>query len=121
MSIISYIEKLRSKPESDRKKIAVGIAVTMTAVIFIVWAFTIVSSISSISSSDVNQAAPTKAYDDVKKSWNLLIDNVSGFFSDFSTTSPVEIVDENASLDAMEGIPADVVEVDTISTTSPIE
>ncbi len=122
MSIISYIENLRNKPESDRKKIAVGLAITMTGIIFIFWAFTTVYSISNqVASSDTNQAASINAYDDLKKSWNLLIDNVSGFFSNLDATSSVEISDENVSLDAMEGIPADVVEVDTTSTTSPSE
>lgn len=114
MSLISYIEKLRTKPESDRKKIAISTAFAVTGIIFIIWAFTIVSSISHRASTEVvtDVSDSASVYGELKASWNTLVDNVSDLFSDPATTSSPS-TDESLYFDALEGIPADVVEIDT--------
>jgi hypothetical protein len=117
MSLISYIENLRTKPESERKKIAVGVTVVVTVFIFTLWAFTTISSISNRTSPVATESdSSTGKYDDVKKSWDSLIEGMSGFFSDFSTTPTAPTEDEGMYFDAMEGIPADVVDATTTDT-----
>jgi hypothetical protein len=108
MSLISYIENLRTKSESERKKIAIGIAVSVTVVIFSIWAFTTISSFSYRSPS-TDRVVETGAYDDIKKSWSLIVDNMGTLFSGFSgeATTSIDVPTQDIYLDAMEGIPAD--------------
>jgi NADH:ubiquinone oxidoreductase subunit 4 (subunit M) len=108
MSLISYIENLRTKSESERKKIAIGVAVGVTVVIFSLWIFTTISSFSHRSPS-TDKVAETGAYDDIKKSWSLIVDNMSTLFSGLAgeATTSIEAPTQDTYLDAMEGIPAD--------------
>jgi len=124
MSLISYIEKLRTKPETERKKISIGVAFAVTGIIFAIWAFTIISSVSQGTSTHTVTGSDnsTSTYGELKSRWGALIDGVSDLFSG-DTVTPTENIDEEPLyFDALEGIPADVVEIDaTDATTTPTE
>lgn len=113
MSLISYIEKLRTKPEAERKKISITVAFAVTGVIFAIWAFTIISSVSQKTSTEVitKPSDSISVYGELKDRWSALVDSVSDLFSD-DTVTPTENIDEPLYFDALEGIPADVVEID---------
>jgi hypothetical protein len=115
MSLISYIEKLRTKPEADRKKISIGVAFGVTGIIFIVWLFTIVSNISHRTAVDVvvSDADSVSVYTELKANWGALVENVSTLFSKSNTPSE-GVMSEALYFDALEGVPADTVEVDTV-------
>lgn len=113
MSLISYIEKLRTRPEADRKKISVSVAFVVTGIIFAIWAFTIISSISTRPSEVTSETSSADSvYSEIRERWNSLVENVSTLFVDPIDESPAT-VEEELYFDALEGIPADVVEVDT--------
>jgi len=119
MSLISYIERLRGKPESERKKIAIGIALVVTLFIALIWIFTVTSSLSHRApSAPVYTGEKTSVYDEVKKSWNSIVESMSTLFSGTGTTESTSTTESvGTTFDAMEGIPAGLIE-DTATDTS---
>ena len=113
MSVISYIEKLRTKSENERKKISLVVAFSVTGIIFIIWAFTVFSSISQKTPTTevVDTVDSVSVYGDLKSRWSALIENMSGLFSNKAIVSP-ENTEESLYFDALEGIPADTAEID---------
>ncbi|PJE73995.1 MAG: hypothetical protein COV01_02690 [Candidatus Taylorbacteria bacterium CG10_big_fil_rev_8_21_14_0_10_41_48] len=119
MSFISYIEKLREKSESERRKISIGVAFVVTIFVAVVWIFTITSNISPGESSvAVNTNQKVNAYDDIKKGWDSLVENMSTLFSGTETHIQSTETTSQPVFDVMEGVPADTVEIDTIDTIS---
>jgi len=112
MSFISYIEKLREKSESERRKISIGVAFVVTIFIAIVWIFTITSNVSPGESSVVvNNNQKENAYNDIKKGWDSLVENMSTLFSGTETHIQSTETDNQPVFDAMDGVPAETVEV----------
>ncbi len=82
MSILDYIEKARALPPSKRHQIALGISLSITLIIFVIWVSTLhlrISDITASSTGDVKEIATpfeaigetiTDTYSGVKQGFN---------------------------------------------------
>ena len=99
MGLISYIEKLREKPESHRRRVQLLVSLLVTFVVAVFWAFTF--------GADIGNALSNK--DDAKPSpFRLLSDSFKGVISNIQEGASVtvdkisgneqEVIDDDANL-----------------------
>ncbi len=104
MSLISYIERIRTKSESERKRIALGVACVVTVVILGFWLVTTIARLSSVTDGDESPSVSADgAFDDVRARWGALVESLSDIMSP-SATEPVDTTEGEPVFDAMEGI-----------------
>jgi len=90
MSLFSYIEEQRKKPEEDRRKMTLVISLSVTAIVFLLWLFAFVHSITRPAESDKG-VFEAESYEGIKGSWSDLVGQFSDLFdpADATATEPV--------------------------------
>ena len=88
MNIFDYIDKLRKKPENDRQKFVLIVSFSVTAIIFAIWLFTLVSSITH--NANTPKPLETESYKNLREGWQKIMQDFNGLFGENTPSTTLE-------------------------------
>lgn len=81
MSFLDSVEKIRAKPEEEKRKIALMWALGITLFIFIVWLVATVHNVSSLSGAPEAQSNTPSPFAQIGDSFSKVFDSMSNIFN----------------------------------------
>lgn len=89
--MLDYIEKLRKKPERERRKLVLAVSVVIVAVIFAAWSVSVVVKIKSgglsLIEDGAGKAEVRERLASVREAWARFMDQAGSAFRQASTTA----------------------------------
>lgn len=89
--MFDLIEKLRRKPDAEKRRITIGVSAGITFVIFLIWVFVTIHNISALG-SNVDESADTPSpFAQIGSSFSKVFDSISNIINKADTVIPKNI------------------------------